>query len=152
MPALDDPVPGGGARDLAPARSATACDAAIVDFHAEATSEKQAMGHFLDGKASLVIGTHTHVPTADHRILAGGTAFMTDVGMCGDYNSIIGMEKDEPLAARDDEDPSARGSAPANGPGTLSGLAVETDDRTGLAVRIEPLRLGPGLAPAEIEF
>ena len=66
-------------------------------MHCEATSEKQAMGHFCDGRASLVVGTHTHVPTADHRILPGGTAFMSDVGMTGDYDSVIGMDKDEPL-------------------------------------------------------
>ncbi len=73
-------------------------DAIIVDFHAEATSEKQAMGHFCDGRASLVVGTHTHIPTSDYRILSGGTAYMTDAGMTGDYDSVIGMEKDEPLS------------------------------------------------------
>ena len=81
-----------------PARSSSGADAIVVDMHAEATSEKQAMGHFCDGRASLVVGTHTHVPTADHRILPGGTAFMSDVGMTGDYNSVIGMDKDEPLS------------------------------------------------------
>src|SRR3546814_9549062 len=73
-------------------------DAVIVDIHGEATSEKMAMGHFCDGRASLVVGTHSHVPTADAQILPGGTAYQTDAGMCGDYNSVIGMEKDEPVS------------------------------------------------------
>ena len=150
MPALDDPY-AAVAREMSGCPLGESADAAIVDFHAEATSEKQVMGHFLDGKASLVIGTHTHVPTADHRILAGGTAYMSDVGMCGDYDSIIGMDKDEPLKRATTKIPGAR-LGPANGPGTLSGLAVETDDRTGLALRIQPLRIGPGLPPAEIDF
>ncbi len=121
-----------------------AADAVIVDFHAEATSEKQAMGLFCDGRASLVIGTHTHVPTADHRILAGGTAYMSDAGMCGDYDSVLGMSKDEPLRRFLQKTPGARLEA-ASGEGTLSGLAVETDDATGLATRIAPVRLGPHL-------
>jgi calcineurin-like phosphoesterase len=120
-------------------------------MHAEATSEKQVMGHFLDGKASLVIGTHTHVPTADNRILPGGTAFMSDVGMCGDYDSVIGMEKDEPLRRAVSKIPSGRLNAAA-GPGTLSGLAVETDDSTGLAKRLWPLRIGPHLSHAEPDY
>src|SRR5580692_11546351 len=96
MDALDDPF----ARieqELAACPLGLVCDAAVIDFHAEATSEKQAFGHFVDGRASLVVGTHTHTPSADHRILQGGTAFMTDAGMSGDYDSVIGMEKDEPL-------------------------------------------------------
>ena len=109
------------------------------------------MGHFLDGKASLVIGTHTHVPTADWRILSGGTAFMTDVGMCGDYDSVIGMEKDEPLRRSTTKIAGGR-LAPAQGLAALSGLMVETDDATGLARRMAPLRMGPGLEPAEPDF
>ena len=109
------------------------------------------MAHFLDGRASLVIGTHTHVPTADYRVLKGGTAYMSDVGMCGDYDSVIGMEKDEPLRRATTKIPSAR-FGPALGAAALSGLAVETDDATGLARRVFPLRLGSGLPPAEPDF
>jgi len=127
------------------------CDALIVDFHAEATSEKQAMGHFLDGRASLVIGTHTHAPTADHQILPGGTAFQTDTGMTGAYDSIIGVEKAEPLRRFLQATPSSR-FEPAAGEATLCGIAVETDPRTGLAVRLCPLRLGGRLSQAEIDF
>jgi metallophosphoesterase (TIGR00282 family) len=150
MPALDDPFQA-VTRELSACGIGNGCDAAIVDMHAEASSEKQSMGFFLDGKATLVIGTHTHVPTADWKILPGGTAYMTDVGMCGDYDSIIGMEKDEPLRRSTTKIAAGR-LAPALGPGTLSGLAVETDDRSGLALRIAPLRLGPGLDPAEPEL
>ena len=96
MDPLDDPF-AAVERELAACPLKQAADAIIVDIHCEATSEKQAMGHFCDGRASLVVGTHTHVPTADHQILAGGTAFISDVGMTGDYNSVIGMGKDEPL-------------------------------------------------------
>ncbi len=122
--------------------------AVVVDFHAEATSEKMAMGHFLDGRASLVVGTHTHVPTADARILPQGTACQSDAGMCGDYNSVIGMTKDEPMRrfitgmARDR-------FAPAEGEATLCGVMVDTDDRTGKALRIAPIRLGGILSPAD---
>lgn len=126
-------------------------DAVIVDFHAETTSEKQAFGHYCDGRASLVVGTHTHVPTADQRILAGGTGFMTDVGMCGAYDGVIGMDKDEPIRRFTRKLASGR-FEPATGPGTLSGVAVETDDRTGLAVRIAPVRMGGALAPARPDF
>ena len=96
MDALDDPF-AAVKRELGACPLGEACDASLVDFHAEATSEKWAFGHFVDGKASLIVGTHTHAPSADHRILAGGTGFITDVGMTGDYDSVIGMEKDEPL-------------------------------------------------------
>ena len=126
------------------------CDAAIIDFHAEASSEKQAFGHFVDGRASLVVGTHTHAPTADWRILSGGTGFVTDVGMTGDYNSVIGMEKDEPLRRFTRRIPSGR-FEPANGAATLCGVAVETG-ADGLARKIAPLRIGGGLAPAEPDF
>jgi metallophosphoesterase (TIGR00282 family) len=117
-----------------------AADAIVVDFHGEATSEKMAMGHFCDGRASLVVGTHSHVPTADAQVLPGGTAYQTDAGMCGDYNSVIGMEKDEPISRFLSKIPSGR-FQPALGPATLCGVFVETDAK-GLAIRIEPVRVG----------
>ena len=116
----------------------------LVDIHGEATSEKMAMGHFCDGRASLVVGTHSHVPTADAQILDGGTAYQTDAGMCGDYNSVIGMDKAEPLQRFTRKISSGR-FTPALGEATLCGVFVETDDQTGLAKRIEPLRLGARL-------
>lgn len=115
--------------------------ATIVDVHAEATSEKMAMGHWCDGQASLVVGTHTHVPTGDAMILPGGTAYLTDAGMCGDYDSVIGMEKLEPLRRFITGMPKAR-FEPANGPATLSGVYVETDDRTGKALVVKMIRNG----------
>ncbi len=129
----------------------TRADAIVVDFHAEATSEKQSMGVFLDGRVSLVIGTHTHAPTADERVLPGGTAFMSDAGMCGDYNSVLGMESEEPVNRFLTRIPRGR-FEPASGPATLSGLAVEIDDKTGLATRTTAVRLGGALAPAEPLF
>src|SRR5262249_3817406 len=125
MEPLDDPF-GAIDRELMAAPLGREADAAVIDFHAEATSEKQPMGHFADGRASLVVGTHTHAPTADHQILPGGTAFMSDVGMTGDYNSVIGMAKDEPLHRFLRRVPSAK-FEPAMGPATLCGIAVETD-------------------------
>ncbi|MDA8585253.1 YmdB family metallophosphoesterase [Rhodobacteraceae bacterium] len=119
--------------------------ASIVDIHCEATSEKMAMGHFCDGRASLVVGSHTHVPTGDAMILARGTGYMTDAGMCGDYNSVIGMEKDEPMRRFITGMGNGR-FQPANGEATLSGVLVETDDKTGLATHIEPVREGGKLA------
>jgi hypothetical protein len=121
--------------------------AAIVDMHCEATSEKVAMGYWCDGRASAVIGTHTHVPTADARILAKGTAFQTDAGMCGDYDSVIGMDKDEPMRRFVTGMPKER-FAPANGPGSLAGLYLETDDRTGRATKVAMVRQGGLLAEA----
>jgi len=126
-------------------------DAILVDFHAEATSEKQAMGYFVDGRASCVVGTHTHAPTADHRVLPAGTAFVSDIGMCGDYESVLGMEPAEPLNRFLTKIPRGR-FEPAMGPATLSGLAVEVDDSTGLARRTTGLRLGGVLAPTEPLF
>jgi len=116
----------------------------LVDIHAEATSEKMAMGQFLDGRASLVVGTHSHVPTADAQIFDGGTAYQTDAGMCGDYDSVIGMDKAEPINRFTKK---VRGDryTPANGDGTLCGVFVETDDKTGLAKRIDPIRMGARL-------
>jgi metallophosphoesterase (TIGR00282 family) len=126
-------------------------DAILVDFHAEVTSEKQAMGHFLDGRASAVIGTHTHVPTSDHRVLPKGTAYITDVGMCGDYQSVLGMDPAEPISRFLTKIPRRR-FEPALGAATISGLAVEIDDATGLAARVAGLRLGGALAPTEPLF
>lgn len=142
MDPLDDPFAAID-RELDAAPLGMVADAVIVDFHAETTSEKQAFGHWCDGRASLVVGTHTHVPTADHRILPGGTAFMTDVGMCGSYEGVIGMDKEEPLR-RFTRRIGASRFEPATGEGTLSGLAVETDG-TGHAVRVAPVRLGGAL-------
>jgi len=115
--------------------------AIVVDVHCEATSEKMAMGQFLDGRASLVVGTHTHVPTGDAMILPGGTAYMTDAGMCGDYNSVIGMDKAEPLR-RFVTGMAKNRFTPAMGEATLSGVYVETDDATGRALRVHPVREG----------
>ena len=120
-------------------------NASLVDIHCEATSEKMAMGHYCDGRASIVVGTHTHVPTADATILPGGTAFQTDTGMCGDYNSVIGMQKEEPMRRFLTGMPKAR-FEPAKGEATLSGLYVETDDRTGKATRVEQVRQGGRLS------
>jgi len=122
-------------------------DAVMIDIHAEATSEKQALAHIVDGRASLVAGTHTHVPTADHQILPGGTAYITDVGICGDYDSVIGMEKEEPSQRFLRKIPSAR-FQPAAGPATVCGVAVDIDDATGLAKAVAPLRIGGRLSEA----
>ncbi|AFO91867.1 TIGR00282 family metallophosphoesterase [Phaeobacter inhibens] len=115
--------------------------AVIVDMHCEATSEKMAMGHFCNGRASLVVGTHTHVPTGDAQILSEGTGYLTDAGMCGDYNSVIGMEKAEPMRRFLTGMPKNR-FTPAEGSATLSGVFVETDDRTGAAKSIRMIRVG----------
>ena len=140
MEPLDDPFAAVD-RELAACALRTGADVIVIDFHAEATSEKQAIGHFVDGRASVVVGTHTHTPTADHRILPGGTAFVSDVGMTGDYNSVIGMAKDEPLQRFTRRIPSAK-FEPAMGVATLCALAVETDNATGLARRVAAVRLG----------
>ena len=121
--------------------------ASLVDMHCEATSEKMAMGHWCDGRASAVIGSHTHVPTADAMVLPRGTAYLTDAGMCGDYNSVIGMEKDEPLRRFVTGMSKARFAA-AGGPATLSGALIETDDKTGKATNITMIREGGLLEPA----
>lgn len=127
------------------------CDAILLDFHAEASSEKMAMGHFVDGRASVVVGTHTHTPTADHQILAGGTAYLSDAGMCGDYDFVIGMDKAEPLQRFTRKLPVER-MKPAEGEATVCGLAVETDEVTGLALKVAPFRIGGRLSPADIPF
>jgi 2',3'-cyclic-nucleotide 2'-phosphodiesterase len=146
LDAMDDPF-GAVERELEACPLGLGADAILIDVHAEATSEKQALGHFVDGRASLVVGTHTHVPTADHQILPNGTAYLSDAGMCGDYGGILGMAKEEPIRRFIQKTPGAK-LEPANGPGTLSGVAVEIDDRTGLATRIAPVRLGGRLAKA----
>jgi metallophosphoesterase (TIGR00282 family) len=134
-------------RELACCALARQADAIFIDFHAEATSEKQAAAHFVDGRASALIGTHTHVPTADHRILPGGTAYMSDVGMSGDYDSIIGMEKEEPVRRFLTKIPGMR-FEPAMGEATICAVLIETDDTTGLARTISPVRLGGALCAA----
>lgn len=121
--------------------------ASLVDIHCEATSEKMAVGHFCDGKVSAVVGTHTHVPTADAMILSAGTAYQSDAGMCGDYNSVIGMDKAEPLRRFITGMSKAR-FTPAVGEATLCGLYVETDDATGLAQNVNMIRVGGRLAPS----
>ena len=126
-------------------------DAIFIDFHAEATSEKQALAHFLDGRVTAVVGTHTHAPTADERVLPGGTAFMSDVGMCGDYHSVLGMTSAEPVSRFLTRIPRER-FEPAMGPATVCGVAIETDDKTGQALRVSGIRLGGVLAPTEPRF
>ena len=149
MDPMDDPF-GAIDRELSACSQGPGADAIVVDFHGEATSEKQAMGYFCDGRASLVVGTHTHVPTADHRILPARTAFISDVGMTGDFDSVIGMTKDEPLNRFLRKIPATR-FEPASGPATLCGLAVETDAK-GLAVKVGPVRLGGALEEARPGF
>jgi 2',3'-cyclic-nucleotide 2'-phosphodiesterase len=150
MDPLDDPFAALD-RELEACPLAQVADAAIIDVHAEATSEKEALAHYLDGRVSLVVGTHTHVPTADHRIMRGGTAYMSDAGMCGDYDSVLGMQKEESIRRFLQKTPGPR-MEPAQGEGTLSGVAVETDDGTGLAVRVAAVRLGPQLEEAWPRF
>jgi metallophosphoesterase (TIGR00282 family) len=140
MESLDDPFSAVD-RELEACPLGAAADAVVVDMHAEATSEKMAMGHFCDGRASLVVGTHTHVPTADAQILNGGTAYQTDAGACADYDSVIGNHKEEPLRRFTTRIASGR-FRPAEGPATVCGVFVETDPTTGLARRIEPIRVG----------
>ena len=150
MDPLDDPF-AAVERELAACPLKQAADAIIIDIHGEATSEKQAMGHFCDGRASLVVGTHTHAPTADHQILPCGTAFISDVGMTGDYDSVIGMNKEEPLSRFLTKISGAR-FEPAMGEATLCALAVETDDTGGLARHIAAVRLGGRLEEARPKF
>jgi hypothetical protein len=146
MDALDDPFAAVEA-ELARQRLGTTVHAVILDVHCEASSEKMALGHFVDGRASLVVGSHSHIPTADAQIFQNGTAYQTDAGMCGDYDSVIGMKKEAAMARLVRKMPGERLS-PAEGPGTLCAVFVETDDATGLAKRIEPVRIGGRLAPA----
>jgi hypothetical protein len=150
MDPLDDPFTA-IEREIDACRLGRDADAILVDFHGEATSEKQALAHFLDGRVTAVVGTHTHVPTADHRVLPGGTAFQSDAGMSGDYDSVIGMVKDEPLSRFLRRIPATKFEA-ATGPGTLCGLAIETDDATGLATQVAAVRLGARLEEAVPRF
>ncbi len=130
---------------MKPASLGGSVQASLIEIHAEATSEKMAIGHFCDGKASLVVGTHTHVPTADAMILPGGTAYQTDAGMCGDYNSVIGMDKGEPLRRFITGMSNGR-FEPALGDATICGTLVETDDKTGRAQSVKSIRSGGRLA------
>lgn len=139
MDQLDDPFQAVD-RELDACPLGQGCDALVADFHAEASSEKYAFGHYLDGRASFVVGTHTHVPTADAQILPGGTAFQCDAGMTGDYDSVIGMDKAEPLQRFTRKISTGR-FEPANGEATLCGVAVEINDK-GLADNISPVRVG----------
>jgi len=147
MDPLDDPFVC-VERELAAHRLGRTVQAIVLDVHAEATSEKMAMGHVVDGRVSLCVGTHTHVPTADHMILPGGTAYQSDAGMCGDYDSVIGMEKSIPIARFTRKLPTERLSAAA-GSGTLCAVFVETDESSGLARRILPVRIGGVLSATE---
>jgi metallophosphoesterase (TIGR00282 family) len=147
MDALDCPFQAVD-REIGQGELKTKADAIFLDFHAETTSEKQAMGYHLDGRATAVIGTHTHVPTADDHILPGGTAYMTDAGMCGDYLSVIGMQKEEPVQRFVTKIASNR-FEPAMGEATVCGVAIETDDATGLAKAMSPFRLGGALRRLE---
>ncbi|MCI0467084.1 MAG: TIGR00282 family metallophosphoesterase [Beijerinckiaceae bacterium] len=149
MDALDDPF-AAAAREIAACPLGAGCDAFVIDFHAEASSEKQAFAHFVDGRVSLVAGTHTHVPCADEQILPHGTAYITDAGMTGDYDSVIGMEKEEPVHRFTTKLPAAR-FEPASGPATLCGVAVELG-ANGLATKIAPLRIGGRLSQTCPEF
>ena len=150
MADLDDPFRA-VERELEACGLKARADAILIDFHAEATSEKEAMGHFVDGRATVVIGTHTHVPTADEQVLPKGTAYISDAGMCGDFDSILGMDKEEPLQRFLTKIPIGR-FAPSLGEATLCGVAIDVDERTGLARAIAPLRQGGRLSRAEPAF
>ena len=117
------------------------CNAIIIDMHGEATSEKNAYGHYFDGKVSAILGTHTHIPTADAKILDGGTAYQTDVGMTGDYNSVIGMDKENPIHGFVKGYRSEGRFFPASGRVSVSGAFIETDDSTGLSLKIVPFQM-----------
>ncbi len=143
MDPLDDPFRA-VEREIAACPLKHGADVIVIDIHAEATSEKQAFAAAFDGRATAVIGTHTHVPTSDARVLPGGTAYITDAGMCGDYDSIIGMDKAEPVHRFTTHIPSSRFS-PALGPATIFGVLIEVDGATGLAISIEQIREGAPL-------
>ena len=145
MDAMDDPF-AAVEKELAACPMGLGCDVAILDIHAETTSEKQAMAHFVDGRVSMAVGSHTHCPTADYQILTHGSAFQSDAGMTGDYDSVIGMDKEEPIRRFTRKVPGGR-FEPAEGAATLCGLFVETG-ADGLARRVEPVRIGGKLAQA----
>ena len=146
MDALDDPFRVFDA-ELAGHKLGRDVSAILVDFHGEATSEKTAFGHFCDGRVSAVVGTHTHIPTADHQILPAGTAYISDLGMCGNYDSVIGMDKHASVRRFATKMPGQKPQV-AEGEATLCGVFIVTDEATGLARRIEPVRIGGRLAPA----
>jgi metallophosphoesterase (TIGR00282 family) len=150
MADLDDPFRA-VERELEACGLKAGADAILIDFHAEATSEKEAMGYFVDGRISALIGTHTHVPTADEQILPKGTAYISDAGMCGDFDSVLGMDKEEPLQRFLTKIATTR-FAPSLGEATLCGVAIEVDDETGLASAIAPLRQGGRLSQTEPAF
>ena len=150
MDQLDDPFAAID-RELQRIAAGREADAVVIDMHAETTAEKMALAHFVDGRASLVAGSHTHVPTADAQILVKGTGYITDAGMCGDYDSVIGMRKEEPIRRFREKTPGAR-FEPASGEGTLCGVGVEVERGSGLAVRIAPLRLGGRLSQCWPDF
>ncbi|ARN83832.1 TIGR00282 family metallophosphoesterase [Methylocystis bryophila] len=150
MEQLDDPFAAID-RELKRIGDAHEADAILIDMHAETTAEKMALAHFVDGRASLVAGSHTHAPTADAQILVKGTGYISDAGMCGDYDSVIGMRKEEPIRRFLEKTPGAR-YEPATGEGTLCGVGVDVERGTGLAVRIAPLRLGGRLSQCWPEF
>jgi metallophosphoesterase (TIGR00282 family) len=147
MDPLDDPF-AAVEQELAHCRLGETAAAIVIDVHAEASSEKMAMAHFADGRASFVVGSHTHIPTADAQILPGGTAYQTDAGMCGDYDSVIGMAKDMSIERFVRKMPTGR-LEPAQGEATLCAVLVETDDRSGLARTIGPVRVGGRLNPTQ---
>jgi 2',3'-cyclic-nucleotide 2'-phosphodiesterase len=146
-PSLDDPFQA-VQRELEACPLGQGADAIFIDFHAETTSEKMAFSHYVDGRVSAVIGTHTHVPTADQQILPGGTAYQSDTGMCGDYDSVIGMDKAEPLTRFLRKLPVER-MKPAEGEATVCGVVIDLDGATGLARGIDPIRVGGRLSPAQ---
>lgn len=146
METLDDPF--AAADKLCKAHPlGKAVNAIFVDFHGEASSEKMAMGHYLDGRASFVTGTHTHVPSADARVLPKGTGYMTDAGMCGSYNSVIGMDVTLAVNRFVRKVPGDK-LFPADGPVTICGLLAEIDGKTGLCVKVQPFRQGGTLSQA----
>jgi hypothetical protein len=147
MDALDDPF-AAVENEISQCVLGRDSDAIIVDMHAEATSEKMGMGHFADGRATLVVGTHSHVPTADAQILPGGTAYQTDAGACADYDSVIGMDKEEPVHRFTHKVSKGR-FTPAMGPATLCAVFVQSDPASGLATNIEPVRIGGRLVGAK---
>lgn len=145
-PELDDPF-ACVERQLENVELGSDVDVIFIDFHAEATSEKMCFAHFVDGRVSAVVGTHTHTPTADHQILNGGTAYISDAGMCGDYDSSLGMDKEEPMNRFISKIPRGR-FEPAMGEATLCGVGIEIDEGSGLSAAIRPLRVGPRLENA----
>ncbi len=150
MELVDDPFKAVD-HELSNHRLGTSAHCILVDIHAEATSEKMAMGHYLDGRVSMVVGSHSHVPTADAQVLPGGTAYQTDLGMCGDYDSVIGMQKAAAVGRFVSKTPGAR-LEPADGEATMCGVLLETDDATGLAQEITPVRLGGRLREQQPVF